>query len=586
MRKKKKNSGDQQIGIEISQNDVSLIVIEQKTDGRAQVRGRRVAWRKEAKDIAEEGGAAELVAAINDFVADEELAGMSVHVALNSNYCVTRVAAGEREKVEDELQVLHDRSNQYLMLGPGEKALARSLLPIDAKQIQGWLTVTNRDTLDVIVDSLEQANLKVDLIEHAMVSLCRAVTRMPSQDDSPTIIVELNERGVDVGVAYKGRLLFDYRPGGLKSKNQVAQIIKRHLERIQRYCSRHFPFAEGDISQVFICGATEDVAEVRKELDEVSDLKSTRLSPQSILAECGFSSDDVDYDDVVAPLGAALLDQSDLVPSADERGIANLLDFVRSVRHEPLIPGLAKLAWPIVATLGVAILLFIASMLESSGARGYAYEQEQLDDQMAKVQRMRSATAVANVKILHLQKIESGALNPGWHKLLSMLGRSMAEPVWLDGIRVEQDGAMTISGPSRTEDAIFEFVRYLQKIPEMNDVNLESQVPAPREPWSGNANGSTTWFRSPKSANKSSCPAAIRYSDSESCHAVSNACSRATTKFSWLAATKVFGHATTTSSGHSAQTATQDKYFCQKADQNASHRSLAGEQVVEGSKAG
>ena len=197
---KNKNSGDQQIGIEISQNDVSLIVIEQQSDERARVRGRRVEWRKEAKDISEEGGAQELSAAIKALVAEEGLSGMSVHVALNSNYCVTRVAAGEREKVEDELQVLHERSNQYLMLGPGEKALARSLLPIDAKQIQGWLTVTNRGTLDVIVDTLEQANLKVDLIEHAMVSLCRAVTKMPHSDDSPTIIVELNERGVDVGV--------------------------------------------------------------------------------------------------------------------------------------------------------------------------------------------------------------------------------------------------------------------------------------------------------------------------------------------------------------------------------------------------
>jgi hypothetical protein len=460
MMKKKKKSGEQQIGIEISQNDISLVVIEQQPDASVRVRGRQVSWRKEAKDIGEEGGAEELAAAINELVREEDLAGMSVHVALNSNYCVTRVAAGEREKVEEELQVLHDRSNQYLMLGPGEKALARSFLPIDAKQMQGWLTVTNRATLDVIVDCLEQANLKVDLIEHAMVSLCRAVTKMPRADESPTIIVELNERGVDVGVAYQGRLLFDYRPGGLKSKTQVAQIIQRHLERIQRYCNRHFPFAEGTISQVYISGATEDVAEVRDQLDELSDLKSTRLSPQSILAECGFSSDEVDYDHVVGPLGAAFLDQADLVPSADVRGIANLLDFVRSVRHEPLIPGLAKLCWPVAATLGVAVLLFLGALLESSSARGFEGEQKELDGEMARVSQMKSATGNANVKIMHLTTINAGTLNPGWHNLLSMIGRSMPEPVWLDGIRVEQSGAMTISGPSRTQDAIFEFVRY------------------------------------------------------------------------------------------------------------------------------
>lgn len=456
---------------------MSLVVIEHRPDGRRRVRGRRLPWRKESKDINETGGAAELAAAINTLVAEEKLSGMSVHVALNSDYCVTRVAAGEREKVLDELRVLHGRSNQYLMLGPGEKAIARSLHPIDAKQIQGWLTVTNRDTLDIIVDTLMQANLQVDLIEHAMVSMCRATAEMPTSNEAPAIIVELNELGVDVGVAHNGRLLFDYRPGGLNSKTQVAQIIQRHLERIQRYCNRHFPFAEGRISQVFICGSAEDVAEVREQLAGVSELRSTRLAPQAFMVDCDFDDSANDECHFVAPLGAALLDHADLEPSPDVRGIANLVDFVRSVRREPLIPGLAKLTWPIVAAVFLAVVVYVGAFLENRAATGIENEQEKLDGQMARVSQMRSATIVATTKIAHLKKIDAGALNPGWHKLLSLIGRSMPEPVWLDGIRVEQDGAMTISGPSRTQDAIFDFVRYLQKIPALNDVNLESQVP-------------------------------------------------------------------------------------------------------------
>ena len=477
MSKRNGKSATHQVAIEISRDDVALVVIERRADGSRRVRGRRLPWRVEAKDINETGGAEELATAINTLVAEEKLSGMSVHVALNSNYCVTRVAAGEREKVLEELRVLHGRSNQYLMLGPGEKAIARSLHPIDAKQSQGWLTVTNRDTLDIVVDTLMQANLQIDLIEHAMVSMCRAVAKMPTADEAPAVIVELSERGIDIGVTHNGRLLFDYRPGGLNSKTQVAQIIQRHLERIQRYCNRHFPFAEGRIGQVFICGAAEDFDEVRAQLEEVSELRPIRLTPHAFLTECAFDDATRDESHFVAPLGAALLQHADLEPSADVRGIANLVDFVRSVRREPVIPGLMKLAWPVAAALLLAALLHGGAFLEGQSASRIEREQKSLDGEMALVSEMRAATQVANTRIAHLRKIDAGTFNPGWHQLLSLIGRSMPEPVWLEGIRVEQDGAMTITGPSRTQDAIFEFVRYLQKIPVLQDVNLESQIP-------------------------------------------------------------------------------------------------------------
>jgi len=122
-------------------------------------------------------------------------------------------------------------------------------------------------------------------------------------------------------------------------------------------------------------------------------------------------------------------------------------------------------------------LFYVGAFVENRAAAGLERQQESLDSQMKRVSEMRAATQVASSKIAHLKKIDAGAFNPGWHKLISLIGRSMPEPVWLDGIRVEQDGAMSISGPSRTQDAIFDFVRYLQKIPVLHDVNLESQVP-------------------------------------------------------------------------------------------------------------
>ncbi len=474
---KPNKAAEGQVAIEISRDDVALVVVGRRPDGRQNVRGRRLNWRREAQDLDEAGGAAELAAAIQTLVAEERLAGMSTHVALNSNYCVTRVAAGERNKVVDELRVLHGRSNQYLMLGPGEKAIARSLHPIDAKQSQGWLTVTNRDTLEIVVDTLEQAGLEVDLIEHAMVSMCRATAQMPTATAAPAMIVELSDRGVDIGVTHGGRLLFDYRPGGLNSKAQVAPIIQRHLERIQRYCHRHFPFAEGRIEQVYICGSADDFAEVQSQLAEMSDLQPVRLAPRAFLENDEFAGTTGEDSNFVAALGAALLPHTELEASADTRGVANLVDFVRSVRREPVIPGLARLAWPVAATILLALLFYAGSFLENRFAAGLERRQEELDDQMARVSEMRRLTHDAVTRISHLKTIEEEALNPGWHKLISQIGRSIPEPVWLEGIRVEQDGAMSITGPSRTQNAIFDFVRYLQKIPVLDDVNLESQLP-------------------------------------------------------------------------------------------------------------
>src|SRR5690606_31360557 len=102
-----------------------------------------------------EQGVAELTAALSELVEQHKLVGGTVNVALSSDFCVTRVVAGETDRMTSEMNSLRERSAHYLSLGAGPKAVSQSIRALDMKNSQGWLTVTNREVLNQIHSALE-----------------------------------------------------------------------------------------------------------------------------------------------------------------------------------------------------------------------------------------------------------------------------------------------------------------------------------------------------------------------------------------------------------------------------------------------
>lgn len=467
----KRNHSDHQVTLEISHSDVAMAIVSGAADSR-KLKGHRVKWLDTAASLAKEEAVEELATVLTTLVERERLHGAKVKIALSSDFCVTRVVAGENERVTSELRNLNDRSDQYLLLGAGQKAVAESSRTIDAKQSQAWLTVTNANILKHAVQAVNQAGMQISHIEHDMVAVCRAIGRMRGSDEAPVIVTKMIDRGVVLGVCYDGQLLFDYRPGGVDSKARVGEIVQRHLERIQRYCTRQFRFASGEINTVFVCGSEADVQAVQEQLESCSSgLKAGALNPRDVSPDWEFDEGFLADGHFVAPLGTALLEKA----AGTGSDTPNLLEFVLSANRPPLWPELIRAAWPIAASLLLGLLIYGAAVFEHRKGSKLEAEVANFSHQMDLLHSIKLKTAGVDSRLKYLRRIEEKTLNPSWDTLVSWIGQSMPEGVWLDGLRVDQSGLVTITGPGATEDLIFEFVTYLKEIPVLEGVNLEGQ---------------------------------------------------------------------------------------------------------------
>jgi len=473
----KRGTPSRQIAIEISSRDLSMVIVERGDGQTPRVRGHHVTWALTSTSLYTAEGAREMAAALSRLVAREKLAGAAVRLVLSSDLCVTRVASGTREKVQIELNNLRDRSAHYLWLGAGVKALAESSRAIDAKHVQTWLTVTNESSLEHIVLAVRQAGLRVQLVEHSMVAACRALGSVGGDSDTAAMIVELNQRGVDLGVCYKGLLLFDYRPGGIDSKQRLGEIIARHLERIQRYCDRQVRVARGRIARVYLCGDPEEVERVRHQFAGVEQLSAVALDLPAVCPNWDYDDDFTADSRYVAPLGSALATTDQLETPVDERGIPDLMDHFRRSYRQPLLPTLTRLAWPVAAALVLALGIFVTSLYEGHQAQAMAGETATMEAEQVRLLEVKRQLEETVAKTGHLQSIGDHILNPPWHETISMIGHCLPKGTWLDSIRIDDNGLIAITGTGGTEDEVFEFVRYLKDVPVLTKVNLESQRP-------------------------------------------------------------------------------------------------------------
>ncbi|MDA1055205.1 MAG: PilN domain-containing protein [Planctomycetota bacterium] len=468
------------VAIEVQRSELTLVVAKRDGDKLAEIRGHHIPWLQEAESLRTAAGVRELAAAITMLVNKEKVAGASAYVSLSSDLCVTRVVAGDNESLRSELRNLHDRSNQYLLLGAGEKAVAESTRAIDAKHSQTWLTVTNKETLDNVVAAVQDAGLVVELVEHSLVAMCRAVGRTGRDKDRPVLAVDINERGVDLGVSYRGQLLFDYRPGGIDSKERIGEIISRHLDRIQRYCARQFRNASGSISEVLLCGIPDDLPLVAEQFVG-SKLTAEIFDPKTVSPESDYSANFQLNTHYVAPLGSLVVEQEQLEQPANERGLPDLMDTYRARQKDPLVRALLKAAWPIAAMLLVSLGIYGAGALESGNTSRVEGEQAQLGADSERAEKMRLELEEIVQKNQYVSRIIAAVKNPTYHELIRAIGQSAPEGVWLESLRVDESGVVSIYGPGRTDDLVFTFVQQLKKLPMLTDVSLQGQQPVQLE---------------------------------------------------------------------------------------------------------
>lgn len=463
-----------QVAIEVSHSELSVVIVDRQPEGVCKVRGYRSQWLQQATGLKSDAGVAELTAALAPIVEREGIAGGSVNIALSSDFCVTRVIAGETDKMLSELRTVRDRCDHYLSLGVGPKAVSQTIRGLDVKNSQAWLTVTNRATLDNLVKAVEDAGLFPEMIEHSMVAVCRAVGKMGGDTTAPAIIIEPNDRGVDLGISYRGQLLFDYRPGGVGSKENISQIVEHHLERIQRYCSRFFRFATGQLNRIYLVGNPEDVESVRSQFLGSHRLTAEVVNPTSACAEWQFSESLVNNPDYVAPLGTALVQPDELQLPPDERGFPDLMDAYRSGVRQPLLPLVKRHLWPLAVAASVAALIYGGAMIEHARAGGVEGQIAHIEEEIGSAATMKLEMESVSSRLKYLQVIDKELQATPIHEFLAQIVKVKPGPVYLDGIRIGSDGLIIIDGKAETKDSVFEFETKLKGLKLLKSPRVES----------------------------------------------------------------------------------------------------------------
>lgn len=464
------------VAIEISRSEFSLVIVDKKEDGRSEVRGYRSQWLRHAPGLNHEEGVAELAAALTPIVEQQSLTGGSVQVALSSDFCVTRVIAGETDRMMSELRNLRDRSAHYLSLGAGTKAISQTIRSLDVKNSQIWLTVTNRDTLDNLNRALEAAGLFAESIQHSMVAICRAVGQMGGDKVAPAIIIEPNDRGVDLGISYRGQLLFDYRPGGVGSKETIVQIVEQHLERIQRYCSRFFRFAGGQLNCVFLVGSPDDVEHVRRQFSTSKRLTAEVINPTTICSDWSFAHDLVSNAHYVSPLGAALVEAEQLRLPPNERGFPDLMDAYRSGIQAPLWPLVKRHLWPVAAAALLGVLVYSGALVQHTRAASIEGQIATIEAEAGNASTMRIEAESIASRVRYLKRLDDALSMPPVHLLIAQVVRVKPKSVFLDGIGLSNDGLITVAGVAETQEAVFAFNEGLKTLALLNSPYIESQT--------------------------------------------------------------------------------------------------------------
>jgi hypothetical protein len=438
------------------------------SDGEDKVVTRSVRWRNEATSLQTERGVQELTEAFRTLVSDERLAGAKVRIALGGEYCVTRVITGPTDDVRREFAELEERSLRYLTLGPGRKALASNVQPLDARHQYAVLAVANQRTLDLLMRIADEVNLQIEAIEPSLIALSRAQARLEAASQEACLIIQLDENAAELGICHHGRLLLDYRPGGNTSAENVADVVAQHLSRLQRYLERYHTYLTSQLKDIYLAGDAQAVAHALSTFAKLREFQVHVLEPNGLNMQWQHA-DGPPGADLAAALGTAMaIYQRD----AESEG-PNLIASTLAQLREPIRPILVRSLAPVAAVLAIATTLLglhLAQLRETSVLRT---ELESLTPASVRATELRLTLLGARNKLKQLQALEKALPHPDWQQMLSRISQSMPEDVWLDRLTVHDGRSASLTGASYTDSGVYDFVGYLKQVPDIAEIALE-----------------------------------------------------------------------------------------------------------------
>jgi hypothetical protein len=460
--------------VEISGSDLRVALLRQLPgDELDRVEAVTVTWRKEAALLNCEEGLVELSAALCELVEQGSLQGSQFHFVLGGELCVTKAICGTTEEVRTELRQIEERSRLYLSLGPGEKVMVASIRPIDARHQYAVASVCNRRTLSTVHSAAIKAGIQIDSIEPALVSVSRVVARLKDAPTEPCLLMYVDDNSVEVGVCHEGRLLLDYRPGGLTDPGNIGQVVHTHLSRLQRHSGRQLNGPTPELKRVYLCGGSEAIARAIPSFAAYREFEVREISPSSIHAKWELS-DLVKESSIIPALGTLL---SIYVPSK-ERDAPNFMQHVIASTREPIRPVLIRSLIPLAAVLLIGVVGWLLNFRIQAEVNVLRQQVDALQPMLARSLVLRLKLTAAEGKLTQLDYLVQRMPSAPAKDVIARVGCCMPSDVWLSDLTLEDMKQVKLSGSSFLETGVFDFVRWLEQAPGFDNVALRSTRPS------------------------------------------------------------------------------------------------------------
>lgn len=474
MKTSKNKSTVRLAAIEVNASTLNVCVHHTRAAGETTMQTRSLPWRRSATSLHSEQGGAELTEALKRVVGELRLQGSETWISLAGDFCVTRVVTGSEEHVRHELAELEARSELYISLGHGPKALAGSVRQIDARQRHALLSVVNQKTLDILSQAASQAGLQLERIEPSLVSLCRLVGKMQADAESPVLVMHVGEKGADLGISHRGVLLLDYRPAGAESAEAIGGIVNRHLARLQRYCQRYARVSGAKLERVYLAGPPEAVAAVAEAIRAQGDIAVHVLdSAAAIDATCQWDNAAPAWS-LAVPVGMSLLQHE----QDRQHGSPNLLERLRRANRIPLAQLIRPLVWPVAAALALVAIGWVGVWYQSARCRRIETLAAQVETAARDVRLQQKRLEQAQDWIHCYEQMSQALPELPLADIAEQVAQSLPDDVWLDDIVLEPSGRLALTGGSFTDDGVFEFAKYLERVTGLSNVAVDGTRPA------------------------------------------------------------------------------------------------------------
>ena len=333
------------------------------------------------------------------------------------------------------------------------------------------------------MEAAENARLHVEYVEPSLVAMSRVLGHGKLDAQAPVIVVNVGQRSSEIGISLGGRLLLEYRSAGRLRSDEVADVVARHRQRLQKFVERYHRLASGPLEQVYLSGRTEPVTTAYQAFQKHAQLKVAVLEPAQIgvvwepeaggargrARAPGDASEAFRSSEACVALGTCLF----VLQSPQERHGTNLMESIRATRRQPMSLLMRQTLWPAAAVLLIALFTLGGAWWRHLQSLGIARELASLVSERDRVQQLQTWIATSEVTKRHLLEIQAKIAERSRVELLSTIAQCMPPQVWLDRIDVDSVGKVTVHGSGYSEDEIYDFIRWLSAAPGLKEVQLE-----------------------------------------------------------------------------------------------------------------